>query len=62
MVTDLESKPLLRARDILVLLGISRATLARWRDAGRFPKPVHLGPRIVAWRRVDIEAWIDAQE
>ena len=59
MVTDLESKPLLRGRDILVLLGISKATLHRWRGAGRFPKPIRLGPRMLAWRRVDLEAWID---
>lgn len=62
MVTNLESKPILRRDDVLAILGISPATLHRWRNAGRFPEPIRLGPRTVAWRRADLEAWIDAQE
>ena len=56
---DLESKPILRQKDIQKVLGISKATLTRWRFAGRFPKPIRLGPRMLAWRRTDLEAWID---
>ena len=60
-MTDLEFQPLLRPQDVLKVLGISRTTLARWRAAGRFPKPIRLGERILAWRRVDVESWIDSQ-
>ena len=51
-------KAILRQRDVLDLLGVSRATLTNWRNAGTFPPHIQLGPRIVAWRRADIEEWI----
>lgn len=47
-----------READVLALVGCSKATLWRWRRAGRFPAPVELGPNTLAWRREDIEDWI----
>lgn len=47
-------QPLLRLQDVLTLIPVSRAT---WYDGiknGRYPKPVHLSPRRVAWRVEDI--------
>jgi predicted DNA-binding transcriptional regulator AlpA len=35
----------------------NRMTLKRWIDAGRFPKPVHLGPNTAAWSEDDIAAF-----
>lgn len=35
----------------------SRSTLYRWVKEGRFPKPVSLGPRLIAWRESDLQAW-----
>lgn len=26
--------------------------------AGRFPRPIRIGERAVAWRRCDLEAWL----
>ena len=45
----------------LVHMGIvsNRTTLHRWIKAGRFPKPVKLTELTVAWRRRDIEAWLE---
>jgi prophage regulatory protein len=47
----------LRLRDIVGRLGVSRSTVYKWVDEGRFPESVSLGGRAVAWRRIDVEAW-----
>ena len=49
---------LLRVPAVLELLSISRATLTRWRRAGRFPEPVKLGRKYVGWRDSDIQDWM----
>lgn len=49
---------ILRMDDIQKLLSVSRATIYRWMEAGHFPKPFHLGPNAIAWRREVIEEWI----
>lgn len=43
--------------DIATRLGVSRITVWRWTDAGRFPRAVKLGPNCTRWRRHDVEAW-----
>lgn len=52
---------ILRERDVLAMLGISKATLWRWRRAGDFPAPLQLGPNTVAWRGEDIAAWLESR-
>ena len=49
---------LIREKQLPAMLGLSRATIRRAMEAGRFPKCVRIG-RCVAWRRADLEAWID---
>ncbi|MGM0857225.1 MAG: helix-turn-helix transcriptional regulator [Pseudomonadota bacterium] len=36
---------------------VSRATIWRWVQAGRLPKPVKLSPGCTRWRASDIEVW-----
>jgi predicted DNA-binding transcriptional regulator AlpA len=36
--------------------GVSRATIWRWAQSGRLPKPVALSPGCTRWRLADIEA------
>ena len=50
----------LRLRDVLQLVGVSRATLYRWVKAGLFPAPRPLTSTgsIVAWPSTEIENWI----
>lgn len=36
----------------------SRCSVVRWVRAGSFPAPVRIGPRRIAWRRGDVEAWL----
>lgn len=42
-------------------LPISKSTLWRMVNDGRFPKPIKLGPRITAWRCEEVHEWINAQ-
>lgn len=41
------------------LIPVSPATIWRWVRAGRFPKPVKLGPGVTAWRGADLIAFIE---
>ena len=40
----------------------NRTTLRRWVKAGRFPRPVKLGPNTVAWRVKEVEQWDGSRE
>ena len=40
-------------------LPISRSTWFAWRREGRAPAPIHLSPRITAYRVEDIQALLD---
>ena len=41
---------LIGRKEALILIGISNATLWRWIKAGRFPAPLKIGKKKVAWR------------
>ena len=45
-----------REKDVLAMIGVSKATLWRWRKDGRFPNPCQLGPNTVGWRRESFSA------
>ena len=49
---------LIRIREVQHRTGLGRSTIYRWIAHGNFPKPVHLGGRVVAWTEDDIEHWI----
>lgn len=52
---------LLRRPEVEARVGLSRSTLYQWMADGKFPKPVALGARLVAWRESEIDQWIAAQ-
>ena len=37
--------------------GVSRATVWRWAQHDKFPKPVKLSPGCTRWKLSDVEAW-----
>lgn len=52
---------LMRGPEIYGLNGITRKSRSSvYRDirAGTFPQPVKIGPRSVAWKSTDVEAWL----
>lgn len=48
----------------LKLLGVpySRTSLWRMTQDGRFPKPLQLSERRIAWKASDVHAWINSLE
>lgn len=53
---------IVRAAELTKLLGISSTSLWRWRQNGDFPQPIALGSRMVGWKVIDIESWLDANK
>ena len=53
---------LYRRPDVSDLTGLSKNTLYKMMRDGRFPKPVKLKGRAVAWRKSDLDAWIASLE
>jgi prophage regulatory protein len=49
---------LIRLKQVLEIIPISRASVWRLSAAGRFPKPIRLTERCTAWKKSDIEAWL----
>jgi prophage regulatory protein len=49
---------LLRLPALIDCVGISRSTIYRLIDLGRFPRPIRIGLAAVAWRQSDVDEWI----
>lgn len=52
---QLQHDSLLRLPEVLALIPVSRATWYSGVKNGRFPQPVSLGPRCVAWKASEIQ-------
>ena len=50
---------MLRPREAARCVGVSRPTIDRWRNAGRFPEALQLGSQAIGWRRSDLDAWLN---
>lgn len=55
-------KKLLRREELAKLLGVSLSTINRWVKAGKFPKPIKLGHRVVVWLSCDVEDFLMKQK
>jgi prophage regulatory protein len=53
---------LLRERQVLQLIPVSRATFRRWLRDGKFPAGFKLGGRIAVWRAAVVYDWIDQHD
>lgn len=52
------AKRFLRIKSVLEMVGCGRAHLYREMQAGRFPKPVKMGPKFAAWVDSEVTQWI----
>ncbi|MFZ1106085.1 MAG: AlpA family transcriptional regulator [Hyphomicrobiaceae bacterium] len=52
-----KAEAIYRLPDVQRLTGYGRSAIYKFMAAGKFPQPVHLGPRAVGWREADIIAW-----
>lgn len=51
----------LRRSAVEQITGLRRSSIYKFIDEGRFPKPIRIGPRAVAWLESDIAAWQQEQ-
>lgn len=52
---------LIRRREVQARVGLSRSSIYALMADKRFPAPVRLSERAIAWREEDIEAWISSR-
>lgn len=50
---------LLRLKQVLALVPVSKSTWWAGCATGRFPEPIRLGPRVTCWRESDINALME---
>ena len=58
-MTIVTSARLVRRPEVESLTGLKRSTMYSYIQQGRFPRPIPLGARAVAWLSSEIDAWID---
>lgn len=52
----------LRMPTVLEITGLGRSTIYRLIAEKKFPEPVRVGNRAVAWRQSDLEVWSAGRE
>lgn len=57
-----KSLKLLKRSDVIDLLGVSKSTLVRWVQAGRFPRPIYLSADTPRWAQDDVSDWLAKRE
>ena len=53
---------ILRPKDLIKMLGISRTSLWRLEREGCFPKHLQLGVRSIGWKLSDVNQWIKERQ
>ncbi len=51
----------LRMRAVVRMTGLGRSTIYRLVAENKFPSPVRLASRAIAWRRADLERWSEGR-
>ena len=59
--TDYVTPVFLRMPTVMRITGLGRSTIYRLIADRKFPSPVRIGPRAVAWRHTDLDQWSDAR-
>lgn len=58
---DAQASPFLRITGVVRLTGLGRSTIYRLMAEDKFPSPVRLAKRAIAWRRADLERWSEGR-
>lgn len=48
--------------DVAKYIGVSRTTINNYRSTGVFPAPVEIGERRVAFKREEVDSWMEDRE
>ena len=51
----------LRLKDVIQIVGLSRSSIYALKASGSFPKSFMLGTRAVGWSSDDIESWLNSR-
>jgi len=51
----------MRMGEVIEMVGVSRATIYRWMDAGDFPRSIALGGNSIAWSEKSVQEWIESR-
>ncbi len=52
----------LRMKEVSALIGLKPAAIDRAIRAGTFPRPFLIGVKAKAWKRAEIDAWIEGRD
>ena len=61
-MTDLPQMKILKLKEVLELISISKSTLYNEINEGRFPEPIKLSRRSVGWLIEDVHNWRDKKK
>ena len=56
-----DASPFLRMWAVTRMTGLGRSTIYRLVAQDKFPSPVRLANRAIAWRRTDLERWTEGR-
>ena len=54
-----QGERLLRLRDVLAIVGMSRAHVYNLIKQGAFPRPIALGSNCARWVQSEVQTWVD---
>ena len=57
--TMIDQHQMIRLKAVIEITQLCKATIYKLRKQGKFPIPIALTERAVAWRESDIHAWLD---
>ena len=55
------SERFLRLPDVIRAVGVSRSTIYKLIEAGRFPASFRIAPRCAVWRETEVSAWLESR-
>lgn len=58
---DAQAKPFIRMAAVMRITGLGRSTIYRLMAENKFPSPVRLAKRAIAWRRTDLDRWSEGR-
>ena len=53
------SARLIRINEVILICGLSRASIYNAVKLGTFPRPVKIGGRATAWIKQEVDAWVE---
>ncbi len=59
-MTGINKSLLLRIDDVVNEVKLGESTIKHLVKKGQFPRPIKIGIRAIAWKRADINLWIES--